>query len=55
MIGGLKASFIADYFNTVMIFVVLLIFAGAVHYKFGITPIYEGLSALLRFLVYCLG
>jgi Na+/proline symporter len=31
MIGGLKASFIADYFNTVMIFLVLLIFAVAVH------------------------
>lgn len=46
MIGGLKASFIADYFNTVMIFLVLIIFAVAVHYKFGITPIYEGLQAL---------
>lgn len=46
MIGGLKASFIADYFNTVMIFLVLLIFSIAVHYKFGLTPIYEGLSAL---------
>ncbi|MBM7703502.1 sodium:solute symporter family protein [Metabacillus iocasae] len=46
MIGGLKASFIADYFNTVMIFVILTIFAVAVYYKFGVTTIYEGLQSL---------
>ncbi|MDQ0483866.1 sodium:solute symporter family protein [Guptibacillus hwajinpoensis] len=46
MIGGLKASFIADYFNTVMIFVILTIFAVVVYTKFGITPIYEGLRDL---------
>ncbi|WP_347551478.1 sodium:solute symporter family protein [Pseudalkalibacillus hwajinpoensis] len=46
MIGGLKASFIADYFNTVMIFVILTIFAVTIYVKFGISPIYEGLSQL---------
>ncbi|CDQ18983.1 sodium:solute symporter family protein [Halobacillus karajensis] len=46
MIGGLKASFIADYFNTVMIFTILAIFATVVYVKFGIDPIYEGLSSM---------
>ncbi len=46
MIGGLKASFIADYLNTVMIFIILAIFATAVYYKFGITTVYEGLRNL---------
>lgn len=46
MIGGLKASFIADYLNTVMIFVILAIFAVAVYNKFGVTTIYEGLREL---------
>lgn len=46
MIGGLKASFIADYLNTVMIFVILTIFAAVVYYKFGMTTVYEGLSQL---------
>lgn len=46
MIGGLKASFIADYLNTVMIFVILTIFATVVYMKFGTTTIYEGLRAL---------
>ncbi|MEH7121189.1 sodium:solute symporter family protein [Neobacillus vireti] len=46
MIGGLKASFIADYLHTVILFVVLLIFGVAVYYKFGISNIYEGLRAL---------
>ncbi|MYL37535.1 sodium:solute symporter family protein [Halobacillus litoralis] len=44
MIGGLKASFIADYFNTVMIFGILAVFAAAIYVKFGIDPIYEGLQ-----------
>ncbi|ARI78708.1 sodium:solute symporter family protein [Halobacillus mangrovi] len=46
MIGGLKASFVADYFNTVMIFAILAIFATTIYIKFGIDPIYEGLSNL---------
>ncbi|WP_226584293.1 sodium:solute symporter family protein [Halobacillus litoralis] len=46
MIGGLKASFVADYFNTVMIFAILAIFATAIYFKFGIDPIYEGLNNL---------
>ncbi|MFC3884471.1 sodium:solute symporter family protein [Bacillus songklensis] len=46
MIGGLKASFIADYLHTVILFIVLAIFGVAVYYKFGITNIYEGLRAL---------
>lgn len=46
MIGGLKASFIADYLNTVMIFVILTIFATVVYMKFGVTTVYEGLRAL---------
>ncbi|WP_163538586.1 sodium:solute symporter family protein [Gracilibacillus sp. YIM 98692] len=46
MIGGLKASFIADYLNTVMIFVILTIFASVVYFKFGISSVYEGLSSL---------
>ncbi|MGG3196635.1 MULTISPECIES: sodium:solute symporter family protein [Priestia] len=46
MIGGLKASFVADYFNTVFIFVILFIFAAAVYYKFGVTSVYEGLKNL---------
>ena len=46
MIGGLKASFVADYFNTVFIFIILFIFAAAVYYKFGVTSVYEGLKNL---------
>lgn len=46
MIGGLKASFIADYLNTVMIFVILVIFATVVYTKFGVATVYEGLSSL---------
>ncbi|SES12236.1 transporter, SSS family [Gracilibacillus ureilyticus] len=46
MIGGLKASFIADYLNTVMIFVILTIFATVVYLKFGINTVYEGLRSL---------
>jgi SSS family transporter len=46
MIGGLKASFIADYLHTVILFVVLAIFGVAVYYKFGVTHIYEGLRHL---------
>ncbi|MED4212634.1 sodium:solute symporter family protein [Priestia aryabhattai] len=46
MIGGLKASFIADYLHTVILFIVLAIFGVAVYYKFGITNIYEGLQHL---------
>ncbi|WP_165997418.1 sodium:solute symporter family protein [Bacillus sp. Cs-700] len=46
MIGGLKASFVADYFNTIMIFLILTIFAVAIYVKFGTTPIYEGLQDL---------
>ncbi|MGG1575790.1 sodium:solute symporter family transporter [Fictibacillus sp. NRS-1165] len=46
MIGGLKASFIADYLHTVILFIVLAIFGVAVYYKFGITNIYEGLRHL---------
>ncbi|OES44794.1 sodium:solute symporter family protein [Domibacillus iocasae] len=44
MIGGLKASFVADYLNTVMIFIILVIFAAAVYFKFGITTVYDGLQ-----------
>ena len=46
MIGGLKASFIADYLHTVILFIVLAIFGIAVYYKFGVTPIYEGLRQM---------
>ncbi|UOQ84968.1 sodium:solute symporter family protein [Gracilibacillus salinarum] len=46
MIGGLKASFIADYLNTVMIFVILTIFATVVYVKFGVDTVYEGLKAI---------
>lgn len=46
MVGGLKASFIADYLHTVILFIVLAIFGIAVYSKFGITNIYEGLSHL---------
>ncbi|MFC5713950.1 sodium:solute symporter family protein [Thalassorhabdus alkalitolerans] len=46
MIGGLKASFIADYLNTVMIFVILTIFATVVYLNFGVSTVYEGLSSL---------
>ncbi len=46
VMGGLKASFVADYFNTVMIFFILAIFAATIYFKFGITPIYEGLQSL---------
>ncbi|MCK0471794.1 sodium:solute symporter family protein [Halalkalibacter sp. APA_J-10(15)] len=46
MIGGLKASFIADYLNTVMIFVILTIFATVVYLNFGVTTVYEGLRSL---------
>jgi SSS family transporter len=46
VIGGLKASFIADYLNTVIIFAILAIFAAAVYYKFGVTDIYEGLRKI---------
>lgn len=46
MIGGLKASFIADYLHTVILFIVLAILGFAVYYKFGITNIYEGLRHL---------
>lgn len=46
MIGGLKASLVADYVNAVMIFVILAVFAVAVYNKFGVTTIYEGLQAL---------
>lgn len=44
MIGGLKASFVADYLNTIMIFVILVIFSAAVYFKFGITTVYDGLQ-----------
>src|SRR4051794_35175045 len=46
MIGGLKASFIADYLHTVILFVVLAVLGIAIYYKFGITSIYEGLRSL---------
>ncbi|PTL38541.1 sodium:solute symporter family protein [Alkalicoccus saliphilus] len=46
MIGGLKASFIADYLNTVMIFVILTVFATAVYLQFGVTTVYEGLASM---------
>lgn len=46
MIGGLKASFIADYLNTVMIFAILIVFATVVYMKFGVTTVYEGLRSL---------
>lgn len=46
VIGGLKASFIADYLNTILVFVILAIFAGAIYYNFGIDSIYEGLREL---------
>jgi SSS family transporter len=46
MIGGLKASFIADYLHTVILFIVLAILGAAVYYKFGISNIYEGLRRL---------
>ncbi|MBU8906648.1 sodium:solute symporter family protein [Desertibacillus haloalkaliphilus] len=46
MIGGLKASFIADYLNTVMIFVILTVFATVVYMKFGVSTVYEGLQSL---------
>jgi SSS family transporter len=46
MIGGLKASFIADYLHTVILFLVLAVFGVAIYHKFGITPIYEGLHRL---------
>lgn len=46
MIGGLKASFIADYLHTIILFIVLAIFGVAVYSKFGVTHIYEGLRHL---------
>lgn len=46
MIGGLKASFIADYLNTVMIFVILTIFATVVYVQFGVESVYEGLASM---------
>jgi len=46
MIGGLKASFIADYLHTVILFIVLAVLGVAIYTKFGITPIYEGLRHL---------
>lgn len=46
VIGGLKASFIADYLNTILIFVILAIFAAVLYFKFGIDSVYEGLRNL---------
>jgi urea-proton symporter len=46
MIGGLKASFIADYFHTVILFIVLAVLGTAIYMKFGISEIYEGLRRI---------
>jgi len=43
LVGGLKATFVADYMHTIIIFVVILTFVGAVYLNTDITGGVEGM------------
>ncbi len=43
LVGGLKATFIADYMHTIIIFIVILIFVGTVYFVSPITGGIEGM------------
>lgn len=43
LVGGLKATFVADYMHTIIIFVVILTFVGAVYLNADITGGVEGM------------
>ena len=43
LVGGLKATFVADYMHTIIIFIVILIFVGTVYFVSPITGGIEGM------------
>lgn len=43
LVGGLKATFVADYMHTIIIFVVILTFVGAVYFVSPVTGGIEGM------------
>lgn len=43
LVGGLKATFVADYMHTIIIFVVILVFVGTVYFVSPVTGGIEGM------------
>lgn len=43
LVGGLKATFVADYMHTIIIFIVILVFVGTVYFVSPITGGVEGM------------
>lgn len=43
LVGGLKATFVADYMHTIIIFIVILIFVGTVYFVSPVTGGIEGM------------